>query len=152
MNGVKKLIRAKTTKRFLTKDGRWTDDLARAWSFRDTAEAHGARTKLQLLDVEIYYAFEEDRACEYDFTLPLLEANGLEARLEGTPPANVRILLPRGQEYLQPSGEWGQARATAREFVTPLLAYWWAKEQQLLGVEVVMADTNGQSEFVPLRV
>ena len=77
---------------------------------------------------------------------------GLEAGLERSKYGRFRILLRQGTDYLQPSGEWGRARETAKEFATSLLAYWWAKEQQLLGVEVVMAFADGQSDFVPMRV
>ncbi len=146
---MKKLIRSKTTKHFLAKEGGWTDDFSKAWPFQGDSDSEAAK-ELSLLDVEIYYSFHESGPCQYDFTSPLGEdrPEGLERK------ASFRILLrqQKGQKYLQPSGEWNETRATAREFATSLLAYWWAKEQQLLGVEVVMAYADAQRDVVSMRV
>ncbi len=65
----------------------------------------------------------------------------------------MRVLL-RQQEtgfYLQPSGEWSKSRETAREFANSVVAFWWAKEQQLLGTEVLLAFANPQNDFVSMR-
>ncbi len=62
----------------------------------------------------------------------------------------MRILLRQGEEYLQTSGEWGQ-RETAREFPTSTFAYYWAKEKQLLGIEVLLAFDDAQWDIVTMR-
>ncbi len=149
---VTKLIQSKTTKRFLTKDGAWTDVFQKAWAFKEMSEVEEIRRKLNLLDVETYYSFHECRPSAYDFTVPLFSAGAEAGEVEHSRSGGFRILLRQGQGYLQPSGEWSEARTTAREFASSLLAYWWAKEQQLLGVEVVMAYADGQPDFVSMRV
>lgn len=69
--GVKKFVRARATKRFLTRDQSWTEDLTGAWSFTDLSEGEATIARLQLLDVEIYYSFgEELKISEWDFCLP----------------------------------------------------------------------------------
>ncbi len=149
---VKRLIRSKTTKRFLTKEGGWGDDFSKARTFDDSSEVQETRARLNLLDVETYYSFDETKPSEFDFALPLFAGDDQEAGFDRSRRGSFRILLRQGQEYLQPSGEWNKARATAREFASSLLAYWWAKEKQLLGVEVVMVYADGQPDFVPMRV
>ena len=69
--GLKKLIRSKATGSFLTKDGAWTADMAEASNFAGGAATTEARTKFQLVDCEIYYAFEDRSVSQYDFTIPL---------------------------------------------------------------------------------
>ncbi len=41
--------------------------------------------------------------------------------------------------YLQPGGHWSENRETARLFTHTVDAHWWAKEQQYLNAEVVLA-------------
>jgi hypothetical protein len=50
--------------------------------------------------------------------------------------------------YLQPSGEWTDCRATARVFGTTLLAYCWAKEEQLLDAVILLAFAYPQKDIV----
>ncbi len=149
---MKKLIRSKTTKRFLTKEGGWTPDLCKAWAFQDGSEVQETRARLNLLDVETYYSFDEFGPSQYDFALPLFGGDIIETGFDRSKRGGFRILLRQGHLYLQPSGEWNEAKATARQFASSLLAYWWAKEQRLLGVEVVMASSDGQPDFVSMRV
>jgi len=139
------------TKRFLTKEGGWTGDISKARVFKDSSEVQETRAKLNLLGAETYYSFHEFGPSEQDFALPLFDAHDQEAGLEYSRQAGFRIVLRHGQEYLQPSGDWNKARATAREFVSSLVAYAWAKQQQLLGVEVVMVYADGQADFVTMR-
>ncbi len=55
--------------------------------------------------------------------------------------------------YLQSSGEWNLERKTAREFQTSFLAYWWAHEQKLSGIEILLAfDQDPFYDFVCLRL
>lgn len=58
----------------------------------------------------------------------------------------------KSQRYLQPSGEWNESRETAREFASSVLAYWWAKEQNLLGIDVLMAYADANKDFVSMRL
>lgn len=66
----------------------------------------------------------------------------------------MRILLRKQPEelYLQPSGQWGKSRETAREFPGSVFAYYWAREQQLLGAEVLLAFEDAQWDVVTMRV
>ncbi len=66
----------------------------------------------------------------------------------------MRILLRKqpGEQYLQPTGEWGHSRETARTFPTSVFAYHWAKEKELLGVEVLLAFEDSRWDVVTMRV
>lgn len=63
---------------------------------------------------------------------------------------SLRILLQQQRTgfYLQPSGEWGAKRDSAREFDDSVAAYSWAKEQGLLGSSVLMAVDQQQYDTV----
>lgn len=65
-----------------------------------------------------------------------------------------RILIRKreGDLYLQPSGEWSEERQTARAFIGSVAAYYWAKEQELLGVEVLMAFADERYDIVTFRI
>ncbi len=66
----------------------------------------------------------------------------------------MRVLLRKVREqlYMQPSGEWTAARETARSFPTSALAYYWAKEKELLGVEVLLAFDDSRWDVVTMRL
>jgi hypothetical protein len=66
----------------------------------------------------------------------------------------MRILLRKhGKElYLQPSGDFTQDREAARTFESGLVAYAWALEQKLLGVEVLLAFPDQSDDIVTLKV
>lgn len=66
----------------------------------------------------------------------------------------MRILIRKQDDklYLQPSGEWSEARETAREFDCSLFAYWWAREQELPGIEILLAFDDASYDFVPLKI
>ncbi len=66
---LRKLIRSKASKLFLTKAGGWTDQIRLAMSFADHAEAMAAVQQHRLREVELYYLFGEDRITEYDFPI-----------------------------------------------------------------------------------
>ncbi len=53
---------------------------------------------------------------------------------------------------MQPSGEWGQSRETARTFPGTVFAYYWAKEKELLGVEVLLAFDDSNWDVVTFRL
>ncbi len=65
----------------------------------------------------------------------------------------MRILLRQqvGQLYLQPNGDWTTERETAREFTSSAVAYYWALEKRLLGIEVLLAFNNPEYDFVTMR-
>src|SRR5262245_24282465 len=65
-----------------------------------------------------------------------------------------RILLKRrkGQQYLQPSGEWTEVRETARGFPTAVIAYDWASEQELLGIDILLTFEDSKWDFVTFRL
>ena len=65
-------------------------------------------------------------------------------------PKPTRVLLRRARDslYLQPSGDWTQNRETAREFASGFEAYLWAKEHNLVSIEVIIAFKNPQRDIV----
>ena len=65
---VKKLIRNKATRAFLTEDGAWTDDIEKARQFMGAEGASVATKQFNIQNVELYYSFNDPR---WDFTLPL---------------------------------------------------------------------------------
>ncbi len=53
---------------------------------------------------------------------------------------SIRVLLRNEAGlYLQPSGEWGENRETARRFKNSSFAYFWAKEQELIRSSIIIA-------------
>jgi hypothetical protein len=68
---MRKLIRSKATKTFLTTDGQWTDQVQKAAHFPEQSEARAAVQKFKLFDVEFYYSFSEHATSDYDFALSL---------------------------------------------------------------------------------
>ncbi len=66
----------------------------------------------------------------------------------------MRILIRKseGQLYLSPSGAWTENREEAKQFESSIFAYSCAKEQQLLGIEIVLAFDNPTYDIVPLRL
>ncbi len=68
---LRKLVRSKRTKAFLTPSGAWTNEIQDAAYFSDPLLARAAAEKFQLRDVELYYLFTDHVNSRYDFTLPL---------------------------------------------------------------------------------
>ena len=68
--------------------------------------------------------------------------------------SSLRILLRQQKTgfYLQPSGQWSNERESARGFDDAVVAYFWAKEQGLLGTNVLMAVSQEQDDTVLARV
>lgn len=63
------------------------------------------------------------------------------------------LIRKRDREiYLQPSGEWSPSRETAKQFENSSFALWWAREQQLLGIDILLAFEDPRWDFVPLRL
>jgi hypothetical protein len=52
----------------------------------------------------------------------------------------MRILIRKqeGQFYLQPDGKWLPNREKAKRFESSMYAYWWAQDQKLLGIEILL--------------
>ena len=69
-------------------------------------------------------------------------------------PYGMRILIRKREErtYLRPSGKWSPNRKTAKQFERSVFAYWWAQEQKLLGIDILMAFDDPKYDFVPLRL
>ncbi len=89
---MKKLIRSKATRSFLTKDGRWTQRIPEAWQISDVIQAVQATAQLNVDDLEIYYSFNEEETSEWDFTVPFGPS------LNQTPLEHLRS---RGPEHSQ---------------------------------------------------
>ena len=67
---------------------------------------------------------------------------------------SLRILLQQQKTglYLQASGEWGGSRDSAKGFEDSIMACAWAKEQNLIGTNVLMAFGEEQFDLVLARV
>ena len=65
----------------------------------------------------------------------------------------MRVVLrqPETGLYLQPSGDWAPERETAREFLSAVVAYWWAVEQKL-AAEVWFALRDSSKDFACAKV
>ncbi len=60
----------------------------------------------------------------------------------------LRVLLQNEQGlYLQPSGEWSVNRDMARRFQDSRVAYFWALEQKLIGVSVILAFPDTKKDM-----
>lgn len=68
---MRRLIRCKATKTFLTKEGAWTSNIQEALQFGHHTEAWAARKHFGLQDVELYYSFDNAKESQYDFPLAL---------------------------------------------------------------------------------
>ena len=67
---------------------------------------------------------------------------------------SLRILLRQQRTglYLQASGEWGGNRDSAKGFEDSIMACAWAKEQNVIGANVLMALGEEQYDLVLARV
>jgi len=67
---------------------------------------------------------------------------------------SLRILLRQQRTglYLQASGGWGGDRDSARGFEDSIMACAWAKEQKVIGANVLMALAEEQYDVVLARV
>ena len=76
----------------------------------------------------------------------------MSENLKGTD--SLRILLRQQKTglYLQASGEWGGSRDSAKGFEDSVIAYAWAKEQKLIGANVLMALAEEHYDVVLARV
>ena len=68
---LRKLLRCKQTKAFLTPDGDWTQDIQKALHLSEPAEAKALSEGLNPQELEVYYSFVDHRESQWDFTLPL---------------------------------------------------------------------------------
>ena len=69
------------------------------------------------------------------------------------PQNSMRIVLRQARTglYLQPSGEWTTSRETARPFENGSAAYSWAREQRLIGLDIVLTFPDPQYDFVSMN-
>lgn len=68
---MKKLLRHRLTKGFLTTKGAWTEDIAEARPFLDQFEARAEATRLGLNEVELYFCFDDCDSRHFDFSFPI---------------------------------------------------------------------------------
>ena len=65
---MKKLIRRKVSHDFATAEGGWTEDIAKAQQFPDLLVITSSlRAQYAPHEIELYYAFGEHEASEFDF-------------------------------------------------------------------------------------
>ena len=67
---MRKLIRSKTKRAFLTQEGSWTHDPQQAREV-DFTEVQGIARQLGLRDAELCYHFDGPHSLENDFGIPL---------------------------------------------------------------------------------
>src|SRR5262245_52475841 len=79
-----------------------------------------------------------------------LESNGRPPPSNGTSNTHMRIVLRKPDEasYLQRSGKWPRNRETARSFESTRIAYFWHREQNLQGIEVLFVFDHSKHEVV----
>lgn len=53
--------------------------------------------------------------------------------------------------YLQPGGDWGENRESARQFAHTVDAHWWAKEQEYLRAEIILAYPDPGRDYSCMR-
>jgi hypothetical protein len=66
---MRKLIRSRRTKAFLTKTVGWTTDITKALTVAEVADIEFLREKFAVNELEIYYNFDE--SLQWDFAVPL---------------------------------------------------------------------------------
>ncbi len=67
---MRKLIRSRTKRAFLTQEGSWTPDPQQAREV-DLPKALRIEQQLGLHDAELYYHFDGHYSSEYDFGIPM---------------------------------------------------------------------------------
>ena len=67
---IRKFVRSRATRAFLTAGGDWTTDPSTATVFPSTEAAREIVLKHRITDAELYYQFGE-KPSQYDFTLSL---------------------------------------------------------------------------------
>ncbi len=68
---LRRLIRSKATKEFLTQDGGWTPLVEKAARFTSHEQARNVANQLKLENVELYHLCSQYRTTEFDYTLSL---------------------------------------------------------------------------------
>ena len=76
---MKRLIRDKRTKKFLTSEGTWTADVSKAQDFATMRSVIKAEQKFNLTGVELLLLMEA-KPSSYDVALPLRDAKGFSKR------------------------------------------------------------------------
>ncbi len=89
---MRTLIRSQTTKAFLTQEGSWTENIQSAAKFYSHANALVETQRLNLNDVELYYAFGERQETPWDFVIPILHG------VSNTPQFPLQNPTPLGRE------------------------------------------------------
>jgi hypothetical protein len=64
---MKKLIRNRKTRAFLTPSGEWSRNITQARNFLSPVDARIVCQGLKLHNCELYYSFSERTVSEYDF-------------------------------------------------------------------------------------
>ncbi len=66
----------------------------------------------------------------------------------------MRVLVRKAEveKYLQPSGDWGDSRDTAREFPRTTSALEWLQQKNVSGAEVLLAFDNPRYDVPSFRV
>ncbi len=68
---MKKLLRSRTTRKFLAPDGSWTREIQQARVFRSDGDAVDLCGGLDPKNLQLYYSFNEETCSKSDFTVPL---------------------------------------------------------------------------------
>ena len=68
---MRKLVRHRVTKAFLTKEAGWTEDITQARQFLNHFEARDEVVRLGLCEVDFYFCYEDFDTRNFDFSFPL---------------------------------------------------------------------------------
>jgi hypothetical protein len=74
---MRRLIKSKLSGLFLAESGEWAP-FAKARSFPDPVQAAQHSKALNLVDIELYYSFDERQPSQFDFVLSLGSAEPLK--------------------------------------------------------------------------
>jgi hypothetical protein len=66
----------------------------------------------------------------------------------------VRVVVKKTKDdsYFLSSEEWAAEREKAKDFAHTTTAYWWAQEQKLSGIEIVITFPDPRYDLTVLRV
>lgn len=66
---MRRLVRARASKAFLTNDGTWTPRIAAAAAFGTFSAVFAATRPFHSEEVEIYYSFDDRQRSQWDFAI-----------------------------------------------------------------------------------
>ena len=71
---MKRLVRHRTTRAYLDRNGGWTRDMSRQEHFESIQDILVVQRRFQLRDIEVVLQMGDEPSTEYDIALPLGES------------------------------------------------------------------------------